>query len=51
MAAPVSSPPHWSGTGKLRGGRLGLWFFITALRVLGLRLTYALLAPPAIYFS
>jgi predicted LPLAT superfamily acyltransferase len=33
MAAPVSSSPHWSGTGKLRGGRPGIWFFITALRV------------------
>lgn len=51
MAQPVSSSPHWSGTGKLRGGRPGIWFFITAVRVLGLRLTYALLVPPAIYFS
>ncbi|HWN97567.1 MAG TPA: hypothetical protein VNT99_21240 [Methylomirabilota bacterium] len=50
---PLSDPesPHWSGTGKLRGGRWGIWFFITALRVLGLRLTYALLVLPAIYFS
>src|SRR5665213_2085241 len=50
MAPPVASSPHWSGTGKLRGGRWGIWFFMTALRVLGLRLTYALLAPPALYF-
>src|SRR5476649_1754566 len=42
---------HWSGTGQLRGGRWGVWFFITALRVLGLRLTYLLTVPPAIYFS
>jgi predicted LPLAT superfamily acyltransferase len=42
---------HWSGTGKLRGGRWGVWFFIIALRVLGLRVTYALTVPVAIYFS
>jgi predicted LPLAT superfamily acyltransferase len=42
---------HWSGTGKLRGGRWGVWFFITALRVLGLRATYVLSVPVAIYFS
>jgi predicted LPLAT superfamily acyltransferase len=51
MGSSGSSYPHWSGTGKLRGGRPGIWFFITALRVLGLRLTYVLLVPPAIYFS
>lgn len=42
---------HWSGTGKLRGTPAGIWFFITVLRVLGLRITYALLPPPAAYFS
>ena len=42
---------HWSGTGQLRGGRGGIRFFITALRVLGLRLTYVLSIAPAIYFS
>ena len=42
---------HWSGTGQLRGGRWGIWFFITALRVLGLRITYALTIPCAVYFS
>ena len=42
---------HWSGTGRLRGGRGGIWFFIAALRVLGLRLTYALLPPVAAYYS
>lgn len=42
---------HWSGTGQLRGGPRGIWFFITVLRVLGLRITYALLPPPAAYFT
>jgi predicted LPLAT superfamily acyltransferase len=42
---------HWSGTGQLRGGRWGIWFFITALRLLGLHLTYVLTVPCAIYFS
>jgi len=42
---------HWSGSGKLRGGRWGIWFFITALRVLGLRVTYILTVPCAVYFS
>lgn len=42
---------HWSGTGKLRGGHRGIWFFVTVLRVFGLRFTYVLLVPPAIYFS
>ncbi len=51
MAMPDSKTVHWSGAGQLRGGRKGIWFFITALRVLGLRLTYALLVPPALYFS
>jgi len=49
MAA--KKPSHWSGTGQLRGGRSGIWFFITVLRILGLHLTYALLIPPVIYFS
>src|SRR5205814_9369951 len=51
MAPLDSRPVHWSGTGRLRGGRWGIWFFITALRLLGLRLTYALLVPPVIYFT
>lgn len=46
-----SESHHWSGTGQLRGGRGGIWFFITALRVLGLHLTYALLPLVAAYFS
>src|SRR5580765_1806351 len=48
---PADAPIHWSGTGRLRGGPPGIWFFLTALRVLGLRVTYALLAPVALYFS
>lgn len=48
---PSPDSKHWSGTGRLRGGPSGIWFFITALRVLGLRLTYALLPPVAIYYS
>jgi predicted LPLAT superfamily acyltransferase len=42
---------QWSGSGKMRGGRWGVWFFITALRVLGLRITYALAMPAAIGFA
>ncbi len=52
MAGDISpSTPHWSGTGRLRGGPWGIWLFLTALRFLGLHLTYALLAPVAAYFS
>lgn len=51
MTAPESKTAHWSGSGRLRGGRWGIWFFITALRVLGVRLTYALTIPVAAYFS
>lgn len=47
----ASQTKHWSGTGKLRGGRRGIWFFLTVLRVFGLHFTYVLLVPPAIYFS
>ena len=51
MAADNPKTKHWSGSGQLRGGRWGIWFFITALRVLGLRITYLLSVPPAVYFS
>lgn len=51
MNRDVPGGQHWSGTGKLRGGRWGVWFFIAAIKVLGLRVTYALSIPPAIYFS
>ena len=51
MATDASQTAHWSGTGKLRGGRSGIWFFITALRVLGLHVTYVLTVPVAAYFS
>jgi predicted LPLAT superfamily acyltransferase len=42
---------HWSGSGRLRGGRWGVWFFIAALRLLGLRLTYALTVPVAGFYA
>lgn len=51
MAAEVSPTAHWSGSGRLRGGHRGIWFFITALRLLGLRLTYCLAIPCSIYFA
>ncbi len=51
MAEDVTTAGHWSGTGRLRGGRWGIWFFMTALRVLGLRVAYALSVPVALYFS
>jgi predicted LPLAT superfamily acyltransferase len=51
MAANDPQTKHWSGTGKLRGGRRGIQFFIAALRTLGPRLTYPLLVPPSIYFA
>jgi len=51
MATDSPKVQNWSGTGRLRGGPRGIAFFIGALRVLGLRLTYALAAAPAIYFS
>jgi len=51
MNSPGSTTSHWSGTGQLRGGRWGIWFFATTVRVLGLRVTYALAVLPAIYFS
>jgi len=51
MPTAASPTKHWSGTGQLRGGRWGIWFFLTVLRVLGLHLTYALLVPPALYFT
>ena len=51
MSAPFPETKHWSGTGKLRGGRRGIQFFLTVLRLCGLHFTYVLLVPPAIYFS
>jgi len=51
MSKKGSRKKHWSGSGQLRGGRWGIWFFLTALRVFGLHITYALLVPPTIYFS
>lgn len=51
MADDAVPNPHWSGTGQLRGGRLGIWLFITVIRLLGLRFAYALAVPCAVYFS
>ena len=51
MAAAASSTKHWSGTGKLRGGTFGVRFFVTALRLLGVRLTYVLLVPVVLTLS
>jgi predicted LPLAT superfamily acyltransferase len=51
MGTDSSQSKYWSGSGRLRGGRRGIAFFIGALRVLGPRLTYVLAVPPALYFS
>jgi predicted LPLAT superfamily acyltransferase len=51
MQALVPPTAHWSGSGKLRGGRWGVWFFITVLRVLGLRMARVLAVPAAVWFS
>ena len=51
MATEASSTKHWSGTGKMRGGATGLRIFMTALRLIGLRLTYVLSVPVAVFFS
>ena len=42
---------HWSGSGQLRGGRWGIWLFITVIRLLGLRFAYLLAVPCAVYFT
>jgi predicted LPLAT superfamily acyltransferase len=51
MPAPIPPSGHWSGSGKMRGGRWGIWFFITVLRVLGLRVAHVLAAPTALWFA
>ena len=51
MVASDQQTKHWSGTGKLRGGRRGIQFMLAALRLLGPRFTYLLTVPPAIYFT
>jgi predicted LPLAT superfamily acyltransferase len=51
MASQNAQPAHWSGTARLRGGAGGIGFFLAALRVLGLRLTYLLAVPVAVYYS
>ena len=50
-AISAKKTSHWSGTGQLRGGAGGIKFFVIALRLVGLPLTYILAIPPAIYFS
>ena len=51
MAGTDPNKKHWSGTGRLARGRRGIAFFITVIRVFGLRVTYLLAIFPAIYFS
>ncbi len=51
MATAAAPTAHWSGTGQLRGGRWGIWLFITVIRFLGLWSAYVLAIPCAIYFS
>ncbi len=51
MSSPEPKSKNWSGTGQLRGGRRGIGFFITAIRLLGPRFCYLLGIFPAIYFS
>ncbi len=42
---------HWSGTGKLRGGRPGVWLLVNTTRLVGPRAGYLLAALAAFYFS
>ena len=42
---------HWSGSGKLRGGRRGVWLMVTTVRLGGPRAGYVLAAIVAAYFS
>jgi predicted LPLAT superfamily acyltransferase len=51
MTGQSSQRVHWSGSGQLRGTPAGIRFFITAVRLLGLRFAYACAAPVAAYFS
>ena len=51
MNTPSSQTKHWSGTGQLRGGRFGIQFAITVIRVFGLRAAYVFAVLPAAYFS
>ena len=51
MNTQDSQTKHWSGTGRLRGGRFGIWFSITVIRLLGVRVSYLMMAPAAAYFT
>ena len=51
MAGTESKTRHWSGTGQTRGGRWGIWLFITLIRVCGRRFTYFFGILPVLYFS
>lgn len=50
MNASDQPKQHWSGTGRLRGGRRGVWLLINATRVFGLRAGYLLAMFAALYF-
>ena len=51
MTSPNVTSTNWSGSGRMRGGRRGLAFFIAALRLLGPRLTRSLTVFPALFFA
>ena len=51
MNPTVAEKSHWSGTGRLRGGRWGIAFSLFVIRRLGLRVAYLLAVLPAIYFT
>lgn len=51
MGASEKKSAHWSGSGQLRGGKFGPWFFLTTVRLFGLRLTYVLIVPVAIFYT
>jgi len=44
----VASPTRWNG--RTRGGVIGNWFFITVLRLFGLRVASLVLVPVSLYF-
>jgi len=48
---PSDSREHWSGSGRLRGGRLGIGFFLKLIRWVGPTVAYGFALPPALYFS
>jgi predicted LPLAT superfamily acyltransferase len=51
MAARNSQFTHWSGSGQLRGGHFGIWLCLFIIRNFGVRISYALMFFPAVYFS